>query len=100
MIRIRYSREAKADIRKEQAYYANIRQVLGDQFLTAVEQAVWSLAERPLGARIIQDHVRRWPVKGFPHGVLYRVDAEQAYILAVFHPRQHPAAWQKRVEQG
>lgn len=99
MIRVRYSSEAKADIRKERAYYANIRQSLGAQFLTAVEQAAWSLAERPLAMRVIQDQVRRWPVKGFPHGVLYRVDAEQAYILAVFHPRQHPAAWQQRVER-
>lgn len=100
MIRLRYSSEAKADIRKEWAYYANIRQELGDQFLTAVEQATWSIAERPLAMRVIEHHVRRWPVKGFPHGVLYRVDVEQVYILAVFHPRQHPAAWQKRIGRG
>ena len=98
MIRIVYSSEAKADLGRERDYYAAIRHELGARFLSAVEQAVLSLATRPLAMQIIQDEIRRWPVKGFQHGVLYRVDAQSVFILAVFHPRQHPARWQKRAK--
>lgn len=98
MIAVRYSRQAKADIHQERNYYAAIRPALGSRFLTAVEEAVALLAQQPRAMQIVGNQVRRWPLAGFPHGVLYRVEAERIFILAVFHPRQHPARWQQRTE--
>lgn len=100
MIRIRYTAGAKADLRHELRYYDEIRPDLGDRFLAAVERAVEALASHPLAMQVVQNEVRRWPVMGFPHGVLYRVEPEVIYILAVFHPKQHPAQWQQRPENS
>lgn len=47
--------------------------------------------------QVIESEVRRWPIQGFPHGVLYRIDGQRVLILAVFHPRRDPADWKRRI---
>lgn len=96
MTRIVYSGKAKEDVRKERNYYTQIHPELGQHFVATVEQAVRLIAAQPLAMQVIRDNIRRWPVKGFEHGILYRAEPDRIYVLAVFHPKQHPARWQGR----
>jgi plasmid stabilization system protein ParE len=61
LIRVIYSSEAKADLRRERDYYAAINPELGARFTSAVEQAALSLAAQPQAMQVIRDYVRRWP---------------------------------------
>lgn len=46
--------------------------------------------------RVVHANIRRWPLRGFPHGLLYVVEGDGILVLAVFHPRQDPVKWQLR----
>jgi len=51
--------------------------------------------------QIVEMNIRRWPVdNGFPHGILYRVEAQEILVLAVFHPKQDPERWKAQARGG
>lgn len=93
---VKFLGAARADLRIEAIYYRKIRRELASQFLAAVEEAAQSIAARPLAMQIVEFEIRRWPVDGFPHGILYRVEAHVILVLSVFHPKQDPKRWQER----
>lgn len=97
MKKIKFLRSAREDIRREKAYYRKIAPDLAEKFQAAVEAAVEAASEQPLAMQVIEHEVRRWPLKVFPHGVLYRDEDEFLLVLAVFHPKQSPDRWEKRV---
>lgn len=97
MKKIKFLRSAREDIRREKAYYQKIAPDLAEKFQAAVEAAVEAASEQPLAMQVIEHEVRRWPLKVFPHGVLYRDEDEFLLVLAVFHPKQSPDRWEKRV---
>ena len=93
---VKFLGAARADLRIEAAYYRKINRELARQFLVAVEEATKSIAARPLVMQIFEHEIRRWPVDGFPHGILYRVEAYVILVLSVFHPKQDPQRWHDR----
>jgi hypothetical protein len=54
------------------------------------------LGENPEAMQILGLQIRRWPIAGFPHGIMYRVYADEAVVLSIFHPKQHPSVWKTR----
>jgi toxin ParE1/3/4 len=69
---------------------------LGDDLLDEVERVVALLCEFPdLGERL-DDKRRRFPLRRFPFGIIFRVDGDTLRILAVAHRRQRPGYWRQR----
>jgi len=95
--RVKILTSAREDIRHEKAFYRKISPALARRFQSAVESAVLSVAENPLAMQVLDFDIRRWPVDGFPHGVLYRVEDDFVLVLSVFHPSQDPEEWHDRV---
>ena len=93
---VKFLGAARADLRIEATYYRKIRREPASQFLAAVEEAAKSIAVRRLAMQIVEFEIRRWPVDGFPHGILYRVEAHVILVLSVFHPKQDPKRCQER----
>lgn len=93
---VKFLRSALADLRAEKAYYRTISPELAERFQAEVEVATKAIATQPLAMQLLEFNVRRWPVNGFPHGVLYRVEESVVLVLAIFHPKQDPAKWHLR----
>jgi toxin ParE1/3/4 len=69
---------------------------LGDDLIDEVERVVALLCEFPdLGERL-DDKRRRFPLRRFPFGIIFRVDGDTLRILAVAHRRQRPGYWRQR----
>ncbi len=69
---------------------------LGDDLLDEVERVVALLCEFPdLGERL-DDKRRRFPLRRFPFGIIFRVEGDTLRILAVAHRRQRPGYWRRR----
>lgn len=96
MKRVKFLASAREDIRYEKAFYREISPELARRFQSAVERAVLSAAENPLAMQVLDFDIRRWPVDGFPHGILYRVKHDFVLVLSVFHPSQDPEEWHYR----
>ncbi len=54
---------------------------LGLDFLTEVQETVARIIENPELGTVLQREIRRWLVRRFPFGVLYRIDEEEIIIV-------------------
>lgn len=72
---------------------------LGQRFYQSFEQATSKIAESPYHYSFITKKVRRCPVKKFPYSVLYVVEEDNIYLLAVIHRRRSNAYIRKRIKR-
>jgi len=76
--------------------YEQLREGLGDALLTDVYATMAGLRENPL---LYQKRYRDFRIaltERFKFKVIYCVDGQTVYVIAILHPRQHPTSWMKR----
>ena len=88
---------AEADLVAACEWYNEKRLGLGDRFLDSATVAARFIAEHPEAYQVLHRGVRRAPLRGFPYGLLYRVDADVIIVVGVFHARRDPKAWRHRL---
>jgi plasmid stabilization system protein ParE len=91
--------EAEQEMLEAAKYYESQASGLGVDYLSEAERAVQSIAESPTTWPIVEGELIRRLVRGFPFGILYRVDPEEVVIVAVAHLRRRPGYWRKRAKQ-
>ena len=89
--------EAERDLAEARDYYDRRRAGLGDEFLERIEAAMNHIRRVPEGSTEVQPGVRRTVVRGFPYNVIYRIDADQIAVIAVYHGKRDPRGWQQRL---
>ena len=78
-------------------YYEAQVERLGESFLDEVEQAVVDVSESPERWPYFLLNSRRRLLDRFPYSIVYLIETERIYILAVMHQRRRPGYWRKRV---
>jgi len=84
--------EFKAAIR----FYETRHPGLGEIFLQRISESFASIETQPLTGQILFDDFRRRLIRQFPYSIVYRVEAERIFILAVALWRRRPAYWKSR----
>ena len=97
MGKVIYHPAARAELRDAAAYYEANRYGLGRKFLAAVDEAVAHICGHPQMGAVIHSPYRRFLVRKFPYGIIYRETGDTIYIVAVMHLRRKPAYWMSRV---
>lgn len=69
---------------------------IGGEFLDEAERITQLLCAAPLIGEPIDARYRRFPLRRFPFGLIYRVDGDRLRIVAVSHRRQRPGYWRGR----
>jgi len=77
-------------------YYENCQDGLGECFLDEVLQTGGRIAEHPEAWSLISGRIRRCLLNRFPFALLFRIEQELIYVLAVMHLRREPNYWRKR----
>ena len=93
----RFLPPAEAELLEAISYYATVRPELGARFQQAVSEAVRSAVAHPEHGAPRSKSTRRWLVKGFPFGVVYRAGEAGVLIVAIAHERKKPAYWAARI---
>ena len=65
-------------------------------FATEIYTAIERILSHPLVWTEIEKEVRRCLVSRFPYGVLYSVEPDQIYILAIMDLHRDPDYWKYR----
>lgn len=94
----RFLPPAQAELLEGISYYSATRFDLGAKFEQAVAEAVRSAVAHPERGAPRSKNTRRWLVKGFPFGVIYRATDAEVVIVAVAHQRKRPEYWSQRIE--
>lgn len=94
---IRLLPEARDEFDSAVDWYEQRQPGLGADFLAQVREVFQRIAANPqLHATVYQD-VRKAVVKKFPYVVLYREEAGEILVIAVFHTGRDPSIWQSRI---
>src|SRR5258708_5751119 len=89
--------EAKAEIVKAAAYLETQRRGYGDRFVAAFEAAREFIIDHPRSGRPEPFDVRAWSIQGFSYSIVYTLEGDDVFIIAVRHHRRRPGYWRSRL---
>jgi len=96
MRQIEFHAAADVEMTENVRYYEERVQGLGEQFLDEIEEGLMRIQQFPYAWPTYESEYRRYLLKRFPFGLIYRVESEKIFILAVAHLKRRPAYWQGR----
>ncbi|MGH8652314.1 MAG: type II toxin-antitoxin system RelE/ParE family toxin [Gammaproteobacteria bacterium] len=96
MIPYDFHSEAEAEFAAAVLFYESRLVGLGSSFVREVEQVVAFSRAHPDAGSPLGSKVRRVLVRRFPYSLIYRLEDERLYILAVAHQRRRSGYWRRR----
>jgi hypothetical protein len=95
-MRFEFSPEAKAEFSDGESYYELQVPGLGARFRADVRDALKRLRHWPLAAPVERGEIRRLILSRFPYKLLYSVETDLIYIIAIAHLHRAPDYWAER----
>jgi plasmid stabilization system protein ParE len=95
-MRIEFSPEAQAEFVDAVRYYERQVSGLGAHFRAEIRDALNRLQHWPLAAPVERGEIRRLILSRFPYKLLYSVETDCIYIIAVAHLHRAPEYWIER----
>lgn len=92
--------EARAELLDAAAYYEACRPGLGQEFLAAAEATSAFVHARPHTGQVVRTPYRRFLMKRFPYGIIYRRTEDATYVVAVMHLKRKPGYWFARTRRN
>jgi hypothetical protein len=96
----RFHEAADTELSDAVAYYDGQASGLGDRFLFEVKAATQYIEQYPEIAPIIDEGVRAKVLSRFPYSLMYVVEEQDLYIMAVAHQSKRPGYWADRMPVG
>ena len=96
MTRIVIRPAAVADIEDAFDWYESRRAGLGWEFFSSVRRTLSQLATAPETGPVVHRDVRRLLTPRFPYALFYKLQKNDAIVLACFHARRKPLVWRSR----
>jgi plasmid stabilization system protein ParE len=93
----RFHPEAEAEFAEAIDFYEEKERGLGFDFAAEVHSAIERIVAFPSAWPAVEGDVRRSLIRRFPYGILYSVEQEGIYILAVMHLHRNPEYWKSRI---
>jgi toxin ParE1/3/4 len=78
------------------SYYEDIEPGLAEQFSLEVYSTVQNILSYPKAWPVWEGDALRCLVNRFPYGVIYSIEPDRIYIIAVMHLHRHPDYWRDR----
>ncbi len=100
MRRVEFHPEAEAEFLSAARRFEEQTENLGADFIAAVERTYRRVLLFPESGRAYGRRLRRVLVPRFPYGLLYRVEPERIFIVAVAHLSRRPGYWRSRLRGG
>ena len=77
-------------------FYESRQSGLGDAFFQRVFEGFELILAQPLAGQVLFDAFRRRLIRQFPYSIVYRVESDRVFVLAVAHWSRRPDYWRKR----
>ncbi len=94
---IRFSKLAQHEVDDAVDWYNSQSKDLGVQFLDDLDRTVRRIATFPFSCVEIEPDLRRCLFTRFPYGIIYGVDSDAIFVVAVAHLHRKPKYWIDRI---
>ena len=96
MKRVVYHKLAANELIESAEFYEKRRPMLGEAFLLEIETAVRHVQLSPESGRAGKHQTRSYRVRRFPFRIVYHVQADRIWIVALAHLSRKPGYWRRR----
>lgn len=93
---IALSPAARQETQTAAEYYEEKVQGLGKAFIESLRSSLNHVRNYPYASVLIKPNYRRHLLNRFPFGIIYRIDSEIIYIVAIMHLKRKPDYWRSR----
>jgi toxin ParE1/3/4 len=93
---IRFIPVARRELARAALYYDGRQHGLGDRLLEVVGAAVRDIRDFPNAYPMIDDVHRRCLTRVFPYAIVYRIEFDIVWVIAVAHASRRPNYWRRR----
>ncbi len=92
-MKIVFSKLAKQELDDATNFYELEFEGLGERFREQVKRAVTRIAEYPEAWSTVRGGARKCLLHKFPYGLLYSIEKDHVFIIAVAHQHRRPDYW-------
>jgi toxin ParE1/3/4 len=96
MLEIELHQDADDELKAAALFYETQLAGLGNSFLERISEGFELIRRHPLAGQEIFDDYRRLVARQFPYSLIYRIQDDRVYIIAVAHWRRRPGYWKER----
>ncbi len=94
-MKIFYSSYAKQELFDAIDFYELEHIGLGKEFKLAILQASLRILNHPLAWSVEKGDIRKHLLHRFPYKILYSIEADHIFIIAIAHQHRKPDYWQE-----
>lgn len=88
--------EAEDEFLQSIEFYESRSTGLGEDFASEIYDTIRNIILYPHAWPIMEGEIRRSLTHRFPFGILYSIERDYVFILAVMHLHRHPDYWNGR----
>lgn len=92
-----YHPKADDEVLESARFYETRSKGLGWRFLRAIQRAEARIARSPHTFPFFNEPVRKCVLAGFPFNVLFQIEDEVVFVVAVAHQHRRPGYWRRRL---
>ena len=92
-MKVVFSRLAVRELQDAIAFYEVERRGLGGRFKDEIKKAVRRIVDFPDAWSVERGEVRKCLLHRFPYKVLYSIESDHIFVIAVAHQHRRPDYW-------
>ncbi len=96
MAEIIFHPDTAHEIKGSYEWYQNQAEGLGENFIEELESAYEAIAELPETWPKFTKNCRRFLLRKFPFSIIYQLDNDAVFVLAIMHNSRKPGYWEGR----
>lgn len=96
MNKVEFHPEAEDDLAGAKQWYRQRSRLAARAFATEFAGAVRQITTSPTRWPKTQGETRRFVLSRFPFSILYRLEPDKVFVIAVAHQRRRPGYWRNR----
>ena len=97
-MRVIFDDLAKIELDDGKEYYEMEVIGLGKRFKQEVKRAIHIIKKMPTIGSLESENIRRYILHKFPYKVLYSIEKDHIYVIAIAHLHREPMYWINRIK--
>ncbi|OGT72179.1 MAG: hypothetical protein A2W76_04990 [Gammaproteobacteria bacterium RIFCSPLOWO2_12_47_11] len=91
--------EAESELIENAIYYECEVEGLGYRFIEEIERGIEVLIAQPRLGQPLNEQLRSFVLGGFPFSLIYSLEQDKIWIVAIAHQKRRPGYWRKRISR-